>query len=304
MKSLQSNTTGTEDATSPYGVTTFNSNGFSLNDTSSGAYGVNGGSGGTYSGTPPNYVAWQWRASNATAVSNTAGSITSTVSANTSAGFSVVTYTGNGNAYPTGATVGHGLGIAPSMVIIKSRSTASTFWPVYHISTGATSHVVLNTYFAASATDAFNRTNPTSTVFSIGQNTPSNETNANGATYVAYCFSEIAGYSKFGSYTGNNSTDGPFVYCGFRPKFILWKNTTGLANNWKIQDTSRSPTNAAFQTLAPDNSDAEGANTVSSVDFVSNGFKIRGTASDINQGGQTIIFMAFAESPFKYANAR
>jgi hypothetical protein len=273
-------------------ITALNSNGFSV------AY--NGGT--DVNGSGSSYVAWQWDA-NGAGVTNTAGSITSTVSANTTAGFSVVTYTGNGNAYPTGATVGHGLGVTPSMVIIKSRSTAGTFWPVYHISTGATNHVVLNNTTAASATDAFNRTNPTSTVFSIGQNTPSNETNASGGTYVAYCFAAVPGYSAFGSYTGNGSTDGTFVFTGFRPRFVLIKRTNA-SENWAIIDSSRDTYNLANKFLRPDESSAESSDGSVSMDLVSNGFKLRSTDTKSNANGSTYIYMAFAENPFKNALAR
>ena len=293
MKSLQSNTTGSEDSTSPYGVTAFNSNGFSLNDTSSGAYGVNGASGGTYSGTPPNYVAWQWRASNATGVTNTAGSITSTVSANTTSGFSIVTYTGNGSA---GATVGHGLGVAPKMIIIKSRSLGGTVSPVYHASIGNTGSVWLN---STNSTDIgsyyWNNTTPTSTVFTLGYDGSLNDS---GATYVAYCFSEVAGFSKFGSYTGNGSADGPMIFTGFKPKYVLIKarSTTG---GWNVVDSARSPSNVVDDVLFPNLSDAEG--TFNWLDFTSNGFKIRNTLAGSNTSGTTYIYMAFAEVPSKYA---
>jgi hypothetical protein len=243
------------------------------------------------------YVGWNWNAGGTT-VTNTAGSISSQVRANTTAGFSIVTYT-----VPSGGasfTVGHGLGVAPKMIITKNRGGTSP-WPTWFTGFTKDQYVNLNTFSPiASQTDYWGSAVPTSTVFGNKEGVTWNS----GATIVAYCFAEVDGYSKMGSYTGNNSTDGPFVYCGFRPKFILWKNTSSIAANWKIQDTSRSPTNVAFQQLAPDNSDAEGTNTVGSVDFLSNGFKIRGTASDINQGGQNLIFMAFAENPFKNALAR
>lgn len=245
------------------------------------------------------YVAWGWKASGAAAVTNTAGSITSTVSANTTSGFSVVTYTGNGS----NATVGHGLGVAPKLLIIKRRDSTSN-WPVWHTSLPSAQRLVfLELNFGADSDypTFLNNTVPTSSVFSVGT---SSNTNANGGTYVAYCFSEVSGYSKISSYTANGSAEGPFIYCGFRPKFILWKNIGPDANGWIIEDAARSPYNAAYQTLQPNDSGAEGSNTVNSVDFLSNGFKIRGTSANINQSPYTIAFMAFAESPFKYANAR
>jgi len=263
-------------------LTSFNSNGFSLGNT---AYDFN------ISGN--NYVAWQWRAGG-TAVTNTAGSITSSVSANTTAGFSVVTYTGTG----ANATVGHGLGVAPSMVIVKRRNTGGNSWRVYHRSlTSAAYSVELNTTSAQALTaDVWNSTAPTSTVFSIGTGS---DVNASTSTYVAYCWSEVAGYSKFGSYTGNGSSDGPFVYLGFRPRFILTKgsSTTG---SWWLYDTSRSTFNEMTDLLRPDLSNADV--TQGFCDGLSNGFKIRNTGN--NNSGQTYIYMAFAENPFAYANAR
>jgi len=247
--------------------------------------------------TYPAFVAWNWKA-NGAGVSNTAGSITSTVSANTTAGFSVVTF--STNASSGGATIGHGLGAVPSMIIMKARNQTYS-WDVYHASLGASYRLILNSFSGQQgpSSDYWNSTTPTSSVFSINQSFY-----GTGVNTVAYCFSEIAGYSKMGLYTGNGSSDGPFVYCGFRPKFIIWKNAGASANGWVLTDTSRSPTNAAFQTLRPDTADAEDSNTVNSVDFLSNGFKIRGTSANINQSGQPITFMAFAENPFKNALAR
>jgi hypothetical protein len=163
------------------------------------------------------YVAWNWKASNATAVSNTEGSITSQVSANTTAGFSIVSYTGTGAA----ATVGHGLGVVPKMVIVKSRSGAYA-WTVYNASVGATYRLRLNETAAAALSSEFNNTTPTSTVFSVDGTLT---VNGSTETYVAYCFHDVEGYSKFGSYTGNGSTDGPFVYTGFRPAWVMVKGT-------------------------------------------------------------------------------
>jgi hypothetical protein len=280
-KEVYSNTTGTE-GTDANGLTAFNSNGFSV------------GSSGSYNGNTNALVAWQWKA-NGAGSSNTAGTISSTVSANTTAGCSIVTYTGTGT---TGATVGHGLGVAPNMIIIKSRG-AVTSWPVYHSSLGATSWILLNSTSAATtSSQEFNNTAPTSTVFTIG----SSSANSNqSATYVAYCFAEVAGYSKFGSYIGNGSADGTFVYTGFRPRFIMLKNVGGSAN-WIIQDTATNPSNNAANYLLPDSSSSEGTNSV--FDILSNGFKIRNTFSAWNTNGNTYIFAAFAEAPFKYANAR
>jgi hypothetical protein len=236
------------------------------------------------------YVAWQWKAGG-TAVSNTAGSITSSVSANTTAGFSVVTYTGNST---NNATVGHGLGVVPSMIILKNRSGAYD-WPCYHISLGSGKYIYLN-QGATAATDAnMWKTTPTSTVFTLGTYT---ENNGSANNYVAYCFAAVAGYSAFGSFSGNGTTDNTFIYTGFKPRFVLIKRTDG-ASNWFLLDSSRSSYNVSNALLRPNLADAEV--TATSMDFVSNGIKLR----DAGFGsGETYIYACFAENPFKYANAR
>jgi hypothetical protein len=251
--------------------------------------------------TANNYVAWQWKA-NGTGVSNTSGSITSTVSANTTAGFAVVTYTGTG----ANATVGHGLGVAPSMMIFKNRTSVYN-WAVYHASipNASTTTLELNNADAATGGNAttFNSTAPTSSVFSLGTN---DRVNRGTNTFVAYVFAAVAGYSAFGSYTGNGSTDGPFVFCGFRPRFVLVKNAS-TAGKWVLMDTSRGLYNEMTGTnaLYPNLADAEGTDGGSrQMDFLSNGFKLRCTGGDANGSGNTIIYMAFAENPFKYSNAR
>jgi len=286
QKRLESNTTDAE-VTSDNGVTAFNSNGFSVGSLAQ--VNTNGAT----------YVAWCWKA-NGSAVTNTSGSITSQVSAGTSQGFSVVTYTGNG----TTGTVGHGLGVAPSMIVLKRRDGGSGFrWPIYHRSIGAGAYLYLESTDAQSSVNAAltwgnNSTTvaPTSSVFTIGS---AGSWNSNTGTYVAYCFSEVAGFSKFGSYTGNGSTDGPFVFCGFRPRFILTKgsSTTG---SWWLYDTARSTYNEMTDLLRPDLSNADV--TQGFCDALSNGFKIRNSGN--NTSGQTYIFMAFAEHPFKNSLAR
>ena len=282
-KDLESNTTGSEQTRST--VTAFNANGFTVGTDSQ----VNS-NGNTF-------VAWQWRASNATGVTNTAGSITSTVSANTSAGFSIVTYTGTGST----ATVGHGLGVAPSMVITKCRNTSSTGWPIYHVSLGISSVIALqSTGAAGSVANYWGAANPTSTVFGLGSG--GNDNNINGGTSVAYCFAQVAGYSAFGSYTGNGSSDGPFIFTGFRPRYVMWKRTDSV-NDWYIIDSSRSPYNNATNPLAANLSSDE-SSLGTNIDFLSNGFKPRQTGGHINASGGTYIYMAFAENPFKYALAR
>jgi len=239
------------------------------------------------------YVAWNWKA-NGSGSSNTAGSITSTVSANTTSGFSVVTYTGTG----ANATVGHGIGIAPSMVIVKQRNTVRD-WIVYNSNIGATKFLVLDTTDPAqTATTFWNSTAPTSTVFSIGTD---GAVNTSGGTYVAYVFSEVAGFSKIGSYIGNGSADGVFVYTGFRPRYILIKNSSRFVA-WIIWDTARSPSNVSNLVLQANLSDAEV--TAVNIDILSNGFKCRTTDNAANASGETMIYAAFAESPFKYSLAR
>ena len=241
------------------------------------------------------YVGWNWKAGG-TAVSNTNGSITSSVSANTTAGFSVVTYTGTG----ANATVGHGLGVAPKMVIVKRRDAVND-WAVWHTAITGGQYLLLDTTGAVGTdTGIWNNTTPTSTVFSVG--TASNISNANGGTYVAYCFAAVAGYSAFGSFVGNGSADGPFAYLGFRPRFVMFKDATTAGGYWEIHDTSRSTYNATTARLWPNVSSAEA--TGADIDFLSNGFKIRTTDGTINNSGSTVIYMAFAESPFKFANAR
>jgi hypothetical protein len=247
----------------------------------------------TYSAPSGNSVGWVWRASGSSAVTNTNGSITSTVSANTTAGFSIVTYTGTG----ANATVGHGLGVAPKMVILKSRA-AVTSWPVWHAGIAATEVLYLDlTNAKATSAPTWNSTAPTSTVFSIG-------TGLSATNTVAYCFAEISGYSKFGKYTGNGNADGPFVYLGFKPKFLMVKNTSTVDTHWNVFDSARSPINGGTNLVAlfPNISDSE--STSWTIDFTATGFKIRYTGTAINGNGATYIYAAFAESPFASSNAR
>jgi hypothetical protein len=263
-------------------LTAFNSNGFS----SGNGYGINVNA--------ATYVGWQWKAGGA-AVTNTAGSITSQVSASPTAGFSIVTYTGNGTA---GATAGHSLGVAPSMVIVKCRSSAGENWPLYHASLGNANAVFLNTTAQSQALTYWNSTTPSSTVFTLGSNLV---VNRSAATFVAYCFAEVPGYSSFGSYVGNGSSDGVFVYLGFRPAFVMIKRSSGV-DNWAIFDTSRLGYNPDNNELLANTSSAEG--TADFIDIVSNGFKNRNADTRCNASGSTYIYMAFAENPFKNSLAR
>jgi len=233
-----------------------------------------------------------------------AGSITSTVRANASAGFSIVTYTGNGSS---AQTVGHGLGIAPQFLVVKARSATGESWIVYHAGAGM-KYGVLNATnaFDSNTGTIWNSTAPTSSVFSLGNNTA---VNGNGTTYVCYAFAPVAGYSSFGSYTGNGSSDGPFVYTGFKIRFLLVKLSSSAGNPWLIFDSARSTYNVVGNKLAPNSSVAEndasiGTSTQNTVDFLSNGFKLRTSNEGTNGSTNTYIYAAFAESPFAYARAR
>jgi hypothetical protein len=248
-------------------------------------------------GSAQSIIAWQWNAGGST-VTNTSGSISAQVRANTTAGFSVVTYTGNGT---NGATIGHGLGVAPQMIIVKGRSTTDG-WPVYHTSILNTQSLRLNTTGAVVTAGFWNNTTAGSSVFTVGGGVVS-ETNTTSATYVAYCFAAVAGYSAFGKYTGNGSADGPFVFTGFRPRWFLVKRTD-VAATWYIWNTSSTPYNVADTALFPNLTNAESSNVAYYCDILSNGFKIRATNTDVNASGGTYIYMAFAENPFKHSLAR
>jgi hypothetical protein len=282
-KSLSSNLTAAE-ATDTGGLTAFNSDGFSL------------GTDTKYNNNAATYVAWCWDAGSSTDTNNTAGTITPTgVRANATAGFSIVTYTGTG----ANATVGHGLGVAPQMIIVKTRSAGNS-WKIYHSGlTSAAYNLEFTTGAQLNEPQSWNSTAPTSTVFSVGTQ---NSTNQSGATQVAYCFAPVVGYSSFGSYTGNGSTDGPFIYTGFRPRWVLIKasSTTG---EWGICDSARDTYNVVSNVLLAESSGSDNPG-LTLMDFTSNGFKLRNTNAVRNGSGQTYIYAAFAESPFNYARAR
>jgi hypothetical protein len=279
-KELFSNVTNAE-TTNTEGLKSFDSDGFTL-----------GNHGGTNENSS-NFVAWNWLASNTTA-SNTDGSITSTVSANTTSGFSIVSYTGTGSA----STIGHGLGSAPKMVICKTRSTSGV-WLTWH--TG----ISINGQIQLQSTDAvynpgtglyWNSTLPTSSVFSVGT---SGSVNGSGTTYIAYCFAEKQGYSKFGKYVGSGSaSSGTFVYTGFKPAFYIIKRTD-TTGSWIIKDNLRPGYNVNGSYLVANDNlvESTGSGNVATDEY-SNGFKIRGTSSSLNTSGGTYIYMAFAENPF------
>jgi len=259
-------------------VTSFDSDGFSL------------GSDSDMNGSSANQVAWNWKAGGS-ASSNSNGSITSSVSANTTSGFSIVSYTGTGSV----ATVGHGLGVAPKFIIVKTRSLSGEAWPVdIREQTGI---VYLNETGAKGSygdSSPFPSTAPTTTVFSIG--TPNN-TNGSGATYIAYCFAEVKGFSKFGSYTGNGSSDGAFAYTGFRPAFVMIKSSSASSTNWNIYDNKRDGFNGSNENLSANLTDAESSGN-NRIDILSNGFKVRASTADVGTSSATYIYMAFAEHPF------
>jgi hypothetical protein len=267
-------------ATDTTGLTSFDSNGFSLGSTQ-----VNDNSN--------NYVAWNWNAGGANAT-NTNGSITSTVRASTTFGFSIATFTTQSSGT---ATVGHGLGTAPQFFIIKTRSVADS-WNCYHESIGAANKLFLNTTAASTATSDWNSTAPTSTVITLGSPW------VGSYTAVGYFFAAIPGFSAFGTYTANGSaTQGPFIYTGFRPAYVLIKRNNGTAS-WVVFDDARNTSNLTTQILIPNLADAEITGVGTVLDLVSNGFLPRNAGAEVNASGATYVYAAFAEFPFKYARAR
>ena len=274
-KAISSDTNSAE-ATHSSGVTGFVSDGFSL-----------GGQSG-YNNTGDTFASWTWKA-NGAGSANTVGDIDSTVSVNTTSGFSIVKYTGTGSA---GDTVGHGLGVAPKMIIIKKLNSATgSDWFVYHASNGNTAKIWLNQTGAVGTGTQMHDTTPTASVFYLG--TPT-EVNNSGDTFIAYCFAEISGYSKFSSYTGNGNTDGTFVYTGFRPAFVMVKNTSSISY-WTTLDNKRNTFNPENKWLYPNINDAEFDASSYPADFLSNGFKIRHVGGYFNTSGDSYIYMAFGQ---------
>jgi hypothetical protein len=275
QKRIGSNGADAENDQSSY-LTAFGTEGFTV------------GSSGLVNSNSTTYVSWNWLASNTTA-SNTDGSITSTVSANTTSGFSIVSYTGTGS----NATVGHGLGSAPAFIIFKDRSTTKD-WFVYHQSISPATGGKLNLTVNPSADSSyFQNTAPTSSVFSIGT---ANTVNPSGNNMIGYCFSEVKSFSKFGSYVGNGSSDGSFIYTGQKSAFIIIKNTSTSGTNWVMFDNKRIGYNESNYYLRPSGSNTESTNIP--LDILSNGFKIRTSAGDVNTSGNTYIYMCFASNPF------
>ena len=277
-------------------ITSFSSNAISLGVDNTGTYN------GRTNETGRTYVGWVWNAGDST-VTNTSGSISAQVRANPTAGFSIVTYTGTGS----NATVGHGLGAEPQFIIVKNRTDGTPNWYCYSKYLDATSPQNYTLYLSLtnardSATAFWNNTAPTPSVFTVGTSS-----GVNGSTnaMVAYCFTPIAGYSAFGSYTGNGSTDGPFIYLGFRPRFVIIKGSDYSGADWTMYDSARNTYNALTSELVPNNATSENNYSgAARMDFVSNGIKLRTAGAGVNASGYTYIYMAFAENPFKYANAR
>ena len=286
-KTIHSNTNNAE-STQASALTAFGTDGFSVgNDTA-----VNANS--------ENIVAWNWKA-NGAGSSNTAGSINSTVSVSATSGFSIVKYTGTG----ANASIGHGLGVAPKVVLIKSLS-ASEDWSVYFLDTSVAynnvnNYLELNTS-NASAGDSGARfgvySNFTTSTFGVGND---NATNASGSTYIAYCFRDVQGYSKFGSYVGNGDADGSFIYTGFKPAFVIFKRTDS-AVSWSMVDNKRDTYNPTNKRLFPDLSNTENTSLDPFIDLVSNGFKLKASSTAFNGSGNSYIYIAFAEAPLVGTN--
>ena len=286
-KRIESDTTDVEQTVAT-SLTAFNTDGFTL------------GSGGDSNGNSETYASWNWRAGNSAGSSNSDGSVTSTVSANTTAGFSICKFT-----YPSSGnfTFGHGLGVAPTFFILKgfSNSSALANWQVYVGALGNTKNTQLNSTAASnSAANWWNSTSPTSTVCTVGSDLV--EISQDG---IAYVFAEKQGYSKFGTYTGNGNADGSFIYTGFKPAWVMIKNTAA-SEHWRIYDNKRDTFNHMYHVLFPNQNSAESTvdNASEEIDFLSNGVKIRSSAQQLNGSGQKLIYMAFAENPFVTAGTK
>ncbi len=266
-------------------LTSFDSDGFSLANSSNVAVNTNG----------QNYVAWCWRANGGVTSSNTDGSITTTVQSNTKAGFSIITYTGTGS----NATIGHGLSSAPDLVFVKRRSSQQN-WAVYHGALGGTYNLVLNGNNAQATGSAFwQNTDTSSSVITIGTE---GRVNQSGGTYVAYAWHNVEGYSKFGKYIANGNADGPYVYTGFRPRLLVIKGID-TTNSWMVFDTARETFNPMDKNLHWDTSDAEATEDYRDLDILSNGFKIRSDNGALGHpSGDEYIYCAWGDVPFKYNN--
>ena len=282
-KSLSTSNITAAETTDSQSITSFTSDGFNIGSSNS----VNENR---------LYVAWNWKA-NGSGSSNTDGTITSTVSANPTAGFSIVSYTGNGTA---GATVGHGLGVTPKFIVVKQRSssTVNKNWCVYHTALGNTKALLLNAdAVQATTSDCWNDSGPSSSTFTLGPGADAyaTQTNVDTKDYIAYCFAEVEGYSKISEFTGNGVTDGSFVYCGFKPSWILLRRYAA-SRNWYLYDAARNTFNVVGNVLYPDLANSEAS--ADALDILSNGFKMRTTNTSTNGSGDKILFVAFASNPF------
>ena len=287
-KYIYTNAKNAEETFTTY-VTGVNSNGFTLGN----GQGMNDN---TNVGGGVDYVTWQWKANGGTTSSNTSGDINSTVQANTTAGFSIVTYNGNGSS---NQTVGHGLGATPDFLLWKNYDTDTSGWDwkVWHTGLTGTNYVRINQTGAQLSSNGDIDALPSSTLFTVGNNGSTNGQSGQNHTIICYAFTSIQGYSKFGSYKGNGNADGPFVYTGFKPAWLLIKNVSSAGNSWVLLDNKRQGFNVENDFLFPNASDAESVNLSNhGFDFLSNGFKNRGTGQ--NDDGDTFIYMAFAEHPF------
>jgi len=279
-KNILTNTTAAEEDIAS--ITAFGSDGFTL------------GSNAHLNKNNSSMVAWNWKAGTSftnDASSTGVGSIDSTGSVNTDAGFSIISYTGNGNS---GQTIAHGLGSTVDMVIVKDRSRNGENWVIYHKSLGKDKLLLFNADAAATSSNYWGSSTPNSTVFGVKDGNTSN--NWSGDNFIAYCFAGKKGYSKFGTYLGNSSTNGTFVYTGFKPAWIMVKKTNSANDEWNIFDNKRDPFNVMTKRLVANVAAADAAGTY--VDFVSNGFKWRINNNLANGDGNTYIYMAFAENPF------
>jgi len=291
---LSSNNTNEQSSASAF--TSFDSDGFTV------------GSDGKTNESGQTYVGWQWKANGGTTASNTDGTITSTIQANTTAGFSIISYSGNG---VNGATVGHGLGAQPEIIFIKrtnvNASGGGSNWPLRSTLLTAQQVMYLDLDAAAgNSTTMFNNTYPNTTTFTIGDNEATNAYQTNHSftgTYIAYCFTSIKGFSKMGSYTGNGNSDGTFIYTGFKPAWVMIKCTSAGSRNWVIYDNKINPFNEMEYFMRANSSGAETRDDgYSEIDFLSNGFKLRGASGDTNTSSATYIYMTFAENPFVATN--
>ena len=278
--------TTNNDGTTAYGiVTTIGSDGFTIADGNQGDLNVNN-SGDTY-------VAWNWKAGTTSSISG--GSITSAaVSISATSGFGIYRYTGTGS----NGTIAHGLGTAPKFIVTKNRDSGSYGWYVYHAGIGATKNLYLhNNDGEVTSSTRWNDTDPTSTLFTVSTN---DGVNGSSANMIAYAFSEVKGYSKFGSYSGNGNTDGTFVYTGFKPAWVMVKRSDA-AENWVIFDNKLRPANNVGNNfMYADISNAQDTST--DFDMLSNGFKTRTASAIMNGSGASYIYLAFAESPFVNSN--